>query len=118
MALNILQRKLLSEYNIKLKFYSDVIHVAKKYELISDEKIFFGMLDFVSKCNFNKENILKHSNIPNENFKYTYNQNEFLSPKAIEAKLDSLNTAQEKLEFVYDAIYMNKNKNRFAKIRK
>ncbi|WP_180380241.1 hypothetical protein, partial [Campylobacter lanienae] len=41
-------------------------------------------------------------------------QNEFLSPKAIEAKLDSLNTAQEKLEFVYDAIYMNKNKNRFA----
>ena len=61
-----------------------------------------------------KTETLKHSNIPNENFKYTYNQNEFLSPKAIEAKLDSLNTAQEKLEFVYDAIYMNKNKNRFA----
>ena len=48
------------------------------------------------------------------NFKYTYNQNEFLSPKAIEEKLDSLNTAQEKLEFVYNAIYCNKNKNRFA----
>jgi acetyltransferase-like isoleucine patch superfamily enzyme len=64
--------------------------------------------------NFNKENIRKHSNIPNDNFKYTYNQNEFLSPKAIEEKLDSLNTAQEKLEFVYNAIYCNKNKNRFA----
>ncbi|RAZ60268.1 acyltransferase [Campylobacter hyointestinalis] len=61
-----------------------------------------------------KEQTLKHSNIPNDDFKYTYNQDEFLSPKAIEAKLDSLNTAQEKLEFVYDAIYMNKNKNRFA----
>ena len=61
-----------------------------------------------------KEQTLKYSNIPNNDFKYTYNQNEFLSPKAIEEKLDSLNTAQEKLEFVYDAIYMNKNKNRFA----
>ena len=61
-----------------------------------------------------KTEILKYSNIPNNDFKYTYNQNEFLSPKAIEEKLDSLNTAQEKLEFVYNAIYCNKNKNRFA----
>lgn len=61
-----------------------------------------------------KEQTLKYSNIPNDDFKYTYNQNEFLSPKAIEEKLDSLNTAQEKLEFVYNAIYCNKNKNRFA----
>ncbi|WP_086290676.1 hypothetical protein, partial [Campylobacter devanensis] len=61
-----------------------------------------------------KEQTLKYSNIPNNDFKYTYNQNEFLSPKAIEEKLDSLNTAQEKLEFVYNAIYCNKNKNRFA----
>ena len=64
--------------------------------------------------NFDRENILEHSNIPNEDFKFTYDQNEFLSPKAIEAKLDSLGSAYEKLEFVYDAIYMNKNKNRFA----
>lgn len=62
LALNILQRKLLSEYNTKLKFYSDVIHVAKKYELISDERIFFDMLDFVSKCNFNKENVFNFDN--------------------------------------------------------
>ncbi|RAZ49945.1 hypothetical protein [Campylobacter hyointestinalis] len=74
----------------------------------------FWLEDNPNAGQWTKEQTLKHSNIPNENFKYTYNQNEFLSPKAIEAKLDSLNTAQEKLEFVYDAIYMNKNKNRFA----
>ncbi|WP_086290744.1 hypothetical protein [Campylobacter devanensis] len=61
-----------------------------------------------------KEQTLKYSNIPNNDFKYTYNQNEFLFPKVIEEKLDSLNTAQEKLEFVYNAIYCNKNKNRFV----
>ncbi|WP_141031686.1 hypothetical protein [Campylobacter devanensis] len=64
--------------------------------------------------NWDLEETNKYNYIPNNDFKYTYNQNEFLSPKAIEEKLDSLNTAQEKLEFVYNAIYMNKNKNRFA----
>ena len=64
--------------------------------------------------NWDEEKTKLHEKVVEERFKYTYNQDEFLSPKAIEAKLDSLNTAQEKLEFVYDAIYMNKNKNRFA----
>lgn len=61
-----------------------------------------------------KKHTEQYSNVAINDFKYTYNQNEFLSPKAIEEKLDSLNTAQEKLEFVYDAIYCNQNKNRFA----
>ncbi len=64
--------------------------------------------------NWDEEKTKLHEKVNEERFKFTYSQNEFLSPKAIEAKLDSLNTAQEKLEFVYDAIYMNKNKNRFA----
>ena len=62
----------------------------------------------------NSNNDKKYLFYYDDNFKYTYSQNEFLSPKAIEEKLDSLNTAQEKLEFIYDAIYCNKNKNRFA----
>ncbi|MDY6135534.1 acyltransferase, partial [Campylobacter lanienae] len=78
------------------------------------KKELFWLRDSPFAGQWTKEQTLKHSNIPNDNFKYTYNQNEFLSPKAIEEKLDSINTAQEKLEFVYDAIYMNKNKNRFA----
>ncbi|MBR2149252.1 MAG: hypothetical protein IJ965_07500 [Campylobacter sp.] len=78
------------------------------------KKELFWLRDDPCANQWTKEQTLKYSNIPNNDFKYTYNQNEFLSPKAIEEKLDSLNTAQEKLEFVYDAIYMNKNKNRFA----
>ena len=62
LALNILQRKLLANYNIKLKFYSDVIRTAKEYKLISDEKIFFSMLNFVSKCHFNTENFCDFDN--------------------------------------------------------
>ena len=74
----------------------------------------FWLRDDPCANQWTKEQTLKYSNIPNNDFKYTYNQNEFLSPKAIEEKLDSLNTVQEKLEFIYDAIYCNKNKNRFA----
>ena len=74
----------------------------------------FWLEDSPNANQWTKEQTLKYSNIPNNDFKYTYNQNEFLSPKAIEEKLDSLNTVQEKLEFIYDAIYCNKNKNRFA----
>ncbi|MDY3133452.1 MAG: hypothetical protein SOW11_05580, partial [Campylobacter lanienae] len=61
------------------------------------KKELFWLRDSPFAGQWTKEQTLKHSNIPNENFKYTYNQDEFLSPKAIEAKLDSLNTAQEKL---------------------
>jgi acetyltransferase-like isoleucine patch superfamily enzyme len=64
--------------------------------------------------NWDEDKTKIYDKVDGDQFKYTYNQNEFLSPKAIEEKLDSLNTAQEKLEFIYDAIYCNKNKNRFA----
>ncbi|WP_297984833.1 hypothetical protein [uncultured Campylobacter sp.] len=64
--------------------------------------------------NWDEDKTKIYNKVDGDQFKYTYNQNEFLSPKAIEEKLDSLNTAQEKLEFVYNAIYCNKNKNRFA----
>ncbi|WP_096028724.1 acyltransferase [Campylobacter lanienae] len=92
--------------------YSNTVNAGNP--IIELKRDLFWLRDDLTVGQWTKEQTLKHSNIPNDNFKYTYNQNEFLSPKAIEAKLDSLNTAQEKLEFVYDAIYMNKNKNRFA----
>lgn len=72
----------------------------------------FWLNECVHNWDANKTKI--YDKVDSDQFKYTYNQNEFLSPKAIEDKLDSLNTAQEKLEFIYDAIYCNKNKNRFA----
>lgn len=59
LALNILQRKLLADNHIKLKFYSDVIHTAKEQTLISDEKTFFGALKFANEYHFDKKNIYK-----------------------------------------------------------
>ena len=93
-------------------YYSNTANAGIPAKEIKNE--LFWLRDSPFAGQWTKEQTLKYSNIPNDDFKYTYNQNEFLSPKAIEEKLDSLNTAQEKLEFVYNAIYCNKNKNRFA----
>ena len=93
-------------------YYSNTANAGIPAKEIKNE--LFWLRDSPFAGQWTKEQTLKYSNIPNNDFKYTYNQNEFLSPKAIEEKLDSLNTAQEKLEFIYDAIYCNKNKNRFA----
>ena len=93
-------------------YFSNTVNAGNPAKEIKNN--IFWLEDNPSAGQWTKEQTLKHSNIPNDNFKYTYNQDEFLSPKAIEEKLDSLNTAQEKLEFVYNAIYCNKNKNRFA----
>ncbi|WP_086289727.1 acyltransferase [Campylobacter devanensis] len=92
------------------QYYSNTINAGNPAKQIKDNVFWDG------KCTqgYSKEITQYYSCYSNDNFKYTYNQNEFLSPKAIEEKLDSLNTAQEKLEFIYDAIYCNKNKNRFA----
>jgi hypothetical protein len=91
------------------QYYSNTINVGSPAKQIKDNVFWDG------ECpKDNGNNNMKYSCCHTNDFKYTYNQNEFLSPKAIEEKLDSLNTAQEKLEFIYDAIYCNKNKNRFA----
>ena len=92
------------------QYYSNTINAGNPAKEIKSNVFWDG------ECtqSYSKEITQYYSCYPNDNFKYTYNQNEFLSPKAIEEKLDSLNTAQEKLEFVYNAIYCNKNKNRFA----
>ncbi|WP_086297963.1 acyltransferase [Campylobacter devanensis] len=92
------------------QYYSNTINAGNPAKEIKSNVFWDG------KCTqgYSKEITQYYSCYSKDNFKYTYNQNEFLSPKAIEEKLDSLNTAQEKLEFVYNAIYCNKNKNRFA----
>ncbi|ARR01146.1 MULTISPECIES: acyltransferase [Campylobacter] len=93
-------------------FYSNTANAGIPAKEIKNE--LFWLRDSPFAGQWTKEQTLKHSNIPNDDFKFTYNKAEFLSPKAIEEKLDSLKTAFEKLEFIYDAIYCNKNKNRFA----
>ena len=61
-----------------------------------------------------KEEIKKLEQNHKDDFKFTYQKDSFLSPYAIEQKLESLQSAQEKLEFIYDSLYCNTNKNRFA----
>uniref|UniRef100_UPI000A35AB78 acyltransferase n=1 Tax=Campylobacter sp. P0103 TaxID=1895602 RepID=UPI000A35AB78 len=95
---------------VSKKYYSNTVYAGSPAREI--KKDIFWSRKYPG--NYTKEQTQLNINIQGDDFKYTYNQNEFLSPKAIEEKLDSLNTAQEKLEFVYNVIYCNKNKNRFA----
>ena len=60
-----------------------------------------------------QEQTTLHSQKETSDFQYTYQQDKFLSPRALEARLESLK-ALEKLEFLYDFIYCNCSKNRFA----
>ncbi|TQR40039.1 hypothetical protein DMB95_09190, partial [Campylobacter sp. MIT 12-8780] len=45
---------------------------------------------------------------------FTFQKEKFLNPALIEKELESMDTALQKLEFVYDYIYNNTEKNRFA----
>lgn len=92
--------------------YSNTINAGNPAKQIKRD--IFWLRDDIFEQKWGKEETLKNKNMPNENFKYIYDKNEFISPKAIENMLNSLINAQDKLEFLYDAIYNNKSKNRFA----
>lgn len=92
--------------------YSNTINAGNPAKQIKCD--IFWLRDDIFEQKWGKEETLKNKNMPNENFKYIYDKDEFISPKAIENMLNSLINAQDKLEFLYDAIYNNKSKNRFA----
>ena len=61
----VLQKKLKSDHNETLVFYSDIINRAEKYEYITGKKRYFEVLNFLSQYNLDKENgVMK--------FKYQY----------------------------------------------
>lgn len=92
--------------------YSNTINAGNPSKQIKRD--IFWLRDDIFEQKWGKEETLKNKNMPNENFKYIYDKDEFISPKTIENMLNSLINAQDKLEFLYDAIYNNKSKNRFA----
>lgn len=92
--------------------YSNTVNAGNPSKQIKRD--IFWLRDDIFEQKWGKEETLKNKNMPNENFKYIYDKDEFISPKAIENMLNSLINAQDKLEFLYDAIYNNKSKNRFA----
>lgn len=49
-----------------------------------------------------------------EDFKFSFEKDIFLVPSLLENELEKLESAEQKLEFVYDYIYNNTQKNRFA----
>ncbi|MCW1360923.1 hypothetical protein [Campylobacter sp. CCS1377] len=49
-----------------------------------------------------------------EDFKFSFEKDIFLDPSLLKNELEKLESAGQKLEFVYDYIYNNTHKNRFA----
>ncbi|WP_141081466.1 acyltransferase [Campylobacter devanensis] len=92
--------------------YSNTINAGNPAKQIKND--IFWLRDDIFEQKWSKEETLKNLNMSNENFKYIYDKDKFISPKAIENMLNSLINAKDKLEFLYDVIYNNKSKNRFA----
>ncbi|MDL0089675.1 hypothetical protein [Campylobacter gastrosuis] len=91
-------------------YYSNTINAGSPAKQIKSDIFWLG------NCvhNWDENMTEKFNHVLKDDFKYSYDKSEFLSPKAIEERLEALNSPYEKLEFVYDALYCNKNKNRFA----
>ncbi|WP_416860031.1 acyltransferase, partial [Helicobacter ganmani] len=92
------------------KFYSNTINAGNPCKQVK-EGIFWS-----GECvhSWDKVTTEHYEQNHKDDFKFTYQKDSFLSPYAIEQKLESLQSAQEKLEFIYDSLYCNTNKNRFA----
>ncbi|TLD87589.1 hypothetical protein LS69_004155, partial [Helicobacter sp. MIT 05-5294] len=92
------------------KFASNTINAGNPCKEIKNNIFWSG------ECahSWKQEQTQKYQKMPKNDFKYSYSRERFLSPLAIEAKLESLKSALEKLEFVYDVLYCNADKNRFA----
>lgn len=93
-------------------YYSNSIYVGSPCKEVKN-KIFWTRTspDFIGVSNEFLEQRSKHDS---DKFVFTFEKDTFLNPKYIEYSLNTLNNPYEKLIFVYNFIYMNKNKNRFA----
>lgn len=56
----------------------------------------------------------KYKKMSTEDFVFSFKKEQFLDPILLDKKLSSLSSAYEKLEFVYQNIYLNTDKNRFV----
>ncbi|NDJ26889.1 hypothetical protein DMB95_03400 [Campylobacter sp. MIT 12-8780] len=94
------------------KKFSNAIYAGNPSQCIKNE-VFWSRLD---PCvgNWGKVQTKQHKTMQTEDFKFTFQKEKFLNPALIEKELESMDTALQKLEFVYDYIYNNTEKNRFA----
>ena len=90
--------------------FSNSIYAGNPAKLIKKD-IFWNNKSFFNQ---NKEQIKQHEIDENEDFIYEFEKEVFLNPILLEQELDKLESALQKLEFVFDYIYNNTHKNRFA----
>lgn len=64
--------------------------------------------------NLTRKQVEEYQNMPKDDFIFNFEKDKFLDPNLLEAELEKFETAAQKLEFVYDYIYNNTHKNRFA----
>ena len=91
---------------------SNTIYAGNPAQCIKAHK--FWLREDPAAGNWTQEQTNLYAHKETSDFQYIYQQDRFLSPTALEAELESLKSASEKLKFLYDSIYCNTDKNRFA----
>lgn len=94
------------------KKFSNAIYAGNPSKLIKENH--FWSREDPADGSWTKEKILELSIMSKNDFIFNFEKDKFLDPSLIEAELEKFETAAQKLEFVYDYIYNNTHKNRFA----
>ncbi|HDZ5085569.1 TPA: hypothetical protein RTH03_000862 [Campylobacter jejuni] len=94
------------------KKFSNSIYAGNPSKLIREN--YFWSREEPGYGSWSREKIIELSIMQKDDYKFNFEKDKFLDPNLLEAELEKLETAGQKLEFVYDYIYNNTNKNRFA----
>ncbi|TQR29549.1 hypothetical protein DMB92_08060 [Campylobacter sp. MIT 99-7217] len=97
--------------NAGLKF-SNAIYAGNPSRYLKKD-IFWSREDPIAQ-RWDKDKTAQFSSMHKDDFKFDFEKDKFLNPSLLDKRLDELESAYEKLEFVYDYIYNNTHKNRFA----
>lgn len=92
------------------KKFSNAIYAGNPSKLI--KKNHFWDRKYAS--DFTKEQVKHYTTMQKDDHKFDFEKEKFLDPNLLEKELERLETAGQKLEFVYDYLYNNTHKNRFA----
>ncbi|TEY01987.1 hypothetical protein [Campylobacter sp. US33a] len=92
--------------------FSNSIYAGNPSRLIKENH--FWSREDPTDGSWSKEKIKELSTIQKEDFKFSFEKDIFLDPSLLKNELEKLESAGQKLEFVYDYIYNNTHKNRFA----
>lgn len=90
--------------------FSNSIYAGNPAKLIKEGIFWSGELTKL----WDKEQSKKFEFSSKKDFIYEFDKEVFLNPVLLEQELDKLESASQKLEFVFDYIYNNTHKNRFA----